>query len=354
MILGLPNTLTVQSGTRHVPADQASYAGLRPDDVLDQRFLIVETLKQGGMSTVFKAEDLQQANQFVAVKVPLAKYATGLGAWSRVNREEEIGSQFHHPYLLRFVPVPGRPHGAYVVTEYLHGETLADRLQRSRPLPEAEALDLAGRVAEALQHLHEHGVVHYDLKPGNVMLCTDGSIRLLDFGLAHPVPTSRFSLQGSAPAMGTTGYIAPEQLLGKHGRPSADIYSLGAMLYEMLTGTAPFPEDDPMDRGSQRLTGDPTAPRQLNPSLSPQAEEITLRALQRDPSRRYPTAAALRADLAWPRQVSVTGLCDRLQPSTRGKRVLLKARRLALICGLPLAVQALVYVWLWYQSLGPR
>jgi serine/threonine-protein kinase len=354
MILGLPNTLTVQSGTRHVPADQASYAGLRPDDVLDHRFRIVETLKQGGMATVFKAEDLQQDQQPVAVKVPLAKYATGLGAWSRVNREEEIVSQLHHPYLLRFVPVPGRPHGAYVVTEYLHGETLADRLQRARPLPETEALDIAGRVAEALQHLHEHGVVHYDLKPGNIMLCTDGSIRLVDFGLAHPMPTRRFSLQGSAPAMGTTEYIAPEQLRGKHGRPSADIYSLGATLYEMLTGAAPFTDSDPLDSGSQRLTGDPTAPRKLNPFISPQAEEITLRALQRDPSRRYPTAAALRADLVQPRQVSVTGLCDRLQPSTRWKRVLLKARWIALTCVLPVAVQALLYVWLWYQSPGKR
>jgi serine/threonine-protein kinase len=354
MILGLPNTPTVLSGTRHVPADQASYAGLRPDDVLDNRFRIVAMLKQGGMATVFKAEDLQQDKQPVAVKVPLAKYATGLGAWSRVNREEEIVSQLHHPYLLRFVPVPGRPHGAYVVTEYLQGETLADRLQRARPLPETEALDIAGRVAEALQHLHEHGVVHYDLKPGNIMLCTDGSIRLVDFGLAHPMPTRRFSLQGSAPAMGTTEYIAPEQLRGKHGRPSADIYSLGATLYEMLTGAAPFTDGDPLDSGSQRLTGDPTAPRQLNPFISPQAEEITLRALQRDPSRRYPSAAALRADLVQPRQVSVTGLCDRLQPSTRWKRVLLKARWIALTCVLPVAVQALLYVWLWYQSPGKR
>jgi len=236
----------------------------------------------------------------------------------------------------------------------LRGETLADRLKRARTLPEPEALDLAGRIAEALQYLHEHGVVHYDLKPGNVMLCTDGSIRLLDFGLAQPVATGRFLLLGRAPAMGTTEYIAPEQLRGKHGRPSADIYSLGALLYEMLTGIAPFADNESLASGSQRLTGDPTALRKLNPAISSQAEEITLRALQRDPAQRYPTAAAMRADLAAPWQMCVSGLCDRLRPSARWKRVLLKTRWIALVCGLPLAVQALVYVWLWYQSLGKR
>jgi serine/threonine-protein kinase len=349
MKLGLPVAAETSAGKRHVPADQASYAGLRPGDTLDGRFLITATISDGGMATVFKAEDLHDHGQPVAIKVPHAKYATGLGAWSRSEREEEIGSQLSHHSVLRYVPVPGRPRGAYIVTEYLQGETLADRLRRTRRLPEREALDIGRRVGEALQFLHEHGVVHYDLKPGNVMLCIDGSIRLLDFGLAQPIETRRFRLHGTAPAMGTTEYIAPEQLRGKHGRPSADIYSLGAMLYEMLTGAAPFPGDDPTDSGSQRLTGDPAAPRKMNSAISPQAEEIVLRALQRDPAHRYPTAAAMKADLAAPRQVRVTGLCDRLRPSTRWKRVLLKARWITLTCVLPVAVQALLYWWIWYH-----
>jgi serine/threonine protein kinase len=349
MKLGQPVTTEALTGNRNVPADQASYAGLRPSDLLDGRFRIVEMINRGGMATVFKAEDLQDHGQPVGIKVPHAKYATGLGAWSRSEREEEIGSQLSHPAVLRYVSVPGRPRGSYIVTEYLQGETLADRLKRNRPLPEPEALDIARRVAEALQFLHEHGVVHYDLKPGNVILCADGSIRLLDFGLAQPVETRRFSLHATTPAMGTTAYIAPEQLQGKHGRPSADIYGLGAMLYEMLTATAPFPDDDPTNTGSQRLTGDPVAPRKLNSTISPQAEEIVLRALQRDPSHRYPSAAAMKADLAAPRQVRVTCLCDRLLPSTRWKCVLLKARWIALVCVLPIAVQAVLYFWIWYR-----
>jgi serine/threonine-protein kinase len=177
---------------------------------------------------------------------------------------------------------------------------------------------------------------------------------LLDFGLAQAIETHRFSWHATAPAMGTTEYIAPEQLRGKHGRPSADIYSLGAMLYEMLTGTSPFPNDDPTDTGSVRLTGDPVAPRKLNPAISPQAEEIMLRALQRDPSHRYPTAAAMKADLTAPRQVQVTGLCDRLRPSTLWKRVLLKARWIGLVCVLPIVVQAALYFWIWYHFARKR
>ena len=235
MKLGLTPAPETSAGNRNVPADQASYVTLRPGDTLDGRFRLVETINQGGMATVFKAEDLQRDRQPVAVKVPLMKYASGVGTWSRQEREEEMGLRLDHPYVLKFVPVGGhRRH--YIVTEYLTGYTLADHLKNLGRLPEAEAISVARRICEALQHLHEEGVVHYDLKLANIMLCTDGSIRLIDFGLAQPVETSRFHLHGSAPPMGTVAYVSPEQIQRKRGRPSADIYSLGGMLYEMLTG----------------------------------------------------------------------------------------------------------------------
>ena len=134
MKLGQPNPTATPAGQRNIPADQASYTGLRQGDLLDGRFQIVETINHGGMATVFKAEDRLDHGQPVAIKVPHAKYATGLGAWSRLNREEEIASHLQHPYVLRFVPVPGRQHGTYIVTELLRGETLADRLERTPPL----------------------------------------------------------------------------------------------------------------------------------------------------------------------------------------------------------------------------
>ena len=143
------------------------------------------------------------------------------------------------------------------------------------------------------------------------MLCPDGSIRLIDFGLAHDVVTRRFSLGGPAPAIGSAEYVAPEQIRRRRGRTSADVYSIGAILYTMLTGQAPFPDDDPFVVASARTLGDPPAPRAINPHVSAEAEEIALRALRRDPAERYPSAAAMQADLDDPSRVVVTGLCRR-------------------------------------------
>ena len=180
--------------------------------------LLGEVINCGGMATVFKAEDLQDHGLPVAVKVPHGMYASGNGAWSRFQREEEFGCKLSHPYILRFVPVAGKNRGAYIVTEYLSGQTLADRLAASGPLTEAEAIPIARRICEAVQYMHEQCVVHYDLKPANVMLCADGSIRLIDLGLAQRVETHRFGLRSTSPAMGTMEYVSPEQIRRKPGR----------------------------------------------------------------------------------------------------------------------------------------
>src|SRR5262249_48162315 len=174
-------------------------------------------------------------------------------------------------------------------------------LRTRRPLPEGEALSIASQVCAAVEHVHDHGIVHYDVKPENIIICPDGSIRLIDFGLAHAAVTSRFAFGGMPPAIASSNYAAPEQIRRSRGRKSVDIYAVGAMLYEMLTGQAPFPGDDPFVVASARTLGDPPAPRTLNPRLSPQTEEIVLRALRRDPAERDATAAALKTDLANPR-----------------------------------------------------
>ena len=340
--------------SRNVAADQASYVKLVPGDTLYGRFLLGEVISRGGMAVVFKAEDLQNQSQPVAVKVPHGMYASGNGAWSRFQREEEFGCKLSHPYILRFVPVAGKNRGAYIVTEYLRGQTLEDRLAARTPLTETEALQIARRICEAVQYMHEQRVVHYDLKPANVMLCADGSIRLIDFGLAQPGETQRFRLRSTPPAMGTMEYVSPEQIRRRPGRTSADIYALGGILYKMLTGAVPFSGDDPFAIRSVRLTGDPVAPRKLNPRISPQAEEIVLRALQRDPARRYPTAAAMKTDLDAPEDVRVTGLCDSLQKSTRWRRFLLLARWIAVVCILPLVIQVLLFLLLWHHYAGKR
>jgi serine/threonine-protein kinase len=181
-----------------------------------------------------------------------------------------------------------RPSRPYAAMEYLEGETLWDRLQRSRPLPIDNALCLAVLVCDAMEHLREHGVVHRDLKPTNLMVCRDGSIRIMDFGLARGGAGRRLTFMASAAGMGTVDYMAPEQLKGRPGDHRMDVYSLGAILYEMTTGRVPYDDQpDPYSMMTARLVGDPVAPRAHNPALPPEVEEIVLRALAREPADRY-------------------------------------------------------------------
>jgi serine/threonine-protein kinase len=316
--------------------------------ILDGRFLLVEEIGRGGMSTIFRAEDLQDGRRTVVVKVPLPVFSSGLGSWSLFQREEEIGRQLDHPFVLKFLPLPGPARQRnYVATEFVAGQTLHRHLKQQGRLAEPQALRLASQLCAAVAHLHERGFVHYDLKPGNVMLCPDGSIRLIDFGLAHDVSTRRFSLAAQAPAIGSAEYVAPEQIRRRRGRTSADVYSVGAILYTMLTGQAPFPDDDPFVVASARTLGDPPAPRRLNPRVSPEAEEITLRALRRDPAQRYPSALALQAALDDPSRVVVTGLCDRLEPVTFGRRARRILRQILLVGVMPVASQVLLFLALW-------
>jgi serine/threonine-protein kinase len=167
--------------------------------------------------------------------------------------------------------------------------------------------------------MHDHGVIHRDLKPQNVMICCDGTIRIMDFGIARDDSSRRITHLGNSSSMGTPDYMAPEQVRGKRADKRTDIYNLGAVLYEMLTGEIPFPNENQWVALNARVTGDPVAPRKLNPGLSPQAEEIVLRALQRDPAERYPTPAAMKTELDTAEHVRVTGLCDNLQEPTSWK-----------------------------------
>jgi len=292
---------------------------LQPGQTLDGRFVITEVIGQSGMSTIFKANDLLTAHD-VALKVPFFKSEISPTFLSRFAREERIGEQLNHPFLLKFFPVEHRSR-PYLVTEYLRGHTLAHLLKNAGPLPEKAALSLVSRICEALSHMHEHGVIHRDLKPHNIMICHDGTIRIMDFGISMAMER-RFSFTGFAPAMGTPEYIAPEQVKGKRGDGRTDIYSLGAILYEMVVGTIPFAskDEDVFVAMNARLTGDPVAPRKLNPELSEQVEEIILHAMERDPKNRYPTALTMKEDLDHQGEVHLTGRCNRLRMPSPWKR----------------------------------
>jgi serine/threonine-protein kinase len=280
--------------------------------MLDGRFRITDILSRSGMGTIFKAEDTLNGSGLVAVKVPHLEYESDPNFFSRFQREERIGLELNHSFVLKFIPVENKSR-PYIVTEYLKGCTLEHMLKAMRPLPQKDALKITSLICEALQHMHDHGVVHRDLKPQNVMICCDGTIRIMDFGIARDAVSRRITRPGNTGSMGTPDYMAPEQVKGKRADKRTDLYNLGALLYEMLTGAVPFQNENPWAALNARVMGDPVAPRKLNPEISAQAEEIVLRALQRNPADRYGSAAAMKAEIDTVEHVRVTGLADHLQ-----------------------------------------
>jgi serine/threonine-protein kinase len=308
----LENVVSCRAVPEHHDPVDVSSAPFQPGHLLDGRFLIKEVLSRSGMATIFKAEDKDKDNELVAIKVPHLELESDPNFYSRFQREEKIGLELKHPFILRFVPVE-RKSRPYIVTEYLKGCTLEHLLKAMRPLPEKDALKIASLICDGLQYMHDHGVVHRDLKPQNIMVCCDGTIRIMDFGIARDVASRRITRVGNSTSMGTPDYMAPEQVKGKHADKRTDIYNLGALLYEMLTGAVPFQDENQWAALNARVTGDPLAPRKLNRDLTAQAEEIVLRALARDPADRYDSAAAMKAELDTVDHVRVTGLADRLQ-----------------------------------------
>jgi serine/threonine-protein kinase len=296
------------------PAELVEAAELSPGHILDGRFIIGEPISQGGMATIYHAVDALDDSRPVAVKVPFLRFERDPAYAARFLREEQIGLKLDHPALLKFIPVAGKKSRLYLVTEYLDGSTLSRVMHKHLPLPEADAGQIIGLVCAAVRRFHEHGFVHRDLKPDNIMICADHTIRIMDFGLASPVAGKLDFLADKTPVFGTPQYMAPEQVKRSRCDCRADIYSIGVILYEMLTGKLPFTHEDPWVMAQSRVAGDPAAPRAINPAISPPAEEIVLRAMRRKPVERYPDIAALAADLAAPERVVVTGLCNRLKP----------------------------------------
>jgi len=265
-------------------------------------YRIVEQLGAGGMGVVFRASD-ERLKRDVAIKVLPAGALESEAARERFRREALALSRLSHPHIStihEFDSVAGRD---FLVMEFVRGVTLADRL-REGPLPVSEAVRVARQVTEALEEAHEHGVVHRDLKPGNVMIADKGWIKVLDFGLAKlaaiegdPSTTAPASLTESQAVVGTLLYMAPEQLLGGRIDARTDLHALGAVLYEMTTGARPFLAETTAGVIDAILNRRVTPPRQLRPEIPERLEAVILRSLEKDPALRYQTAAEMRKEL---------------------------------------------------------
>jgi len=255
------------------------------------------------MASIFRATDLQTART-VAIKVPHPEMEADPVLFDRFHREEEIGKSLDHPGVMKVFDSEDRSQ-IYMVMEWVDGKLLRQILGSERKFPPERAIKVALGIADALSYIHSHGVVHRDLKPENIMVSGDDRIKLIDFGIAGKEGARRLTFAKLSQVMGTPDYISPEQVKGKRGDGRSDIFALGVMFYEMLTGKTPFQGPNPFAIMNDRLLNNPVPPRELDPSISPQLQEIIYRALERDPKNRYATAAEFAHDLQHPDQVGV-------------------------------------------------
>ena len=289
---------------------------LEAGDVLDH-YRLDKEVARGGMSTLFRATDLRDGRQ-VAVKIPLPEMEADPVLLERFRREEEIGQELDHPGIVKTFDGEERSR-RYMVIEWVEGRLLRSIVNEERRLSVDRAVKLTLAICDALDTMHKHGVVHRDLKPENIMVDADDHIKIIDFGIAMKEDARRITHVTVTPALGTPDYISPEQVKGQRGDQRSDIYALGAILYEMLTGQPPFTGPNPLAVMNERVLHDPTPARELNPEISPELEEVLFRALERELRHRYSTAAEMAWELEHPELV---GAGDRdHRPVLRGRRL---------------------------------
>ena len=261
---------------------------------LDGRYEIHELLGVGGMAYVYKAYDNIE-KRWVAIKILKEELAGNSDFLRRFRNESKAIAVLSHPNIVKVYDVSFGDRIQYIVMEYIDGITLKQYIEQQGEIKWREALYFTMQILRALQHAHEKGIIHRDIKPQNIMLLEDGTIKVTDFGIARFSQAETQTMTDKA--IGSVHYIAPEQARGGYINDKADIYSVGVMLYEMLTGQLPFVADNAVSVAIMQMQAEPTPPSRINPSIPKGLEEITMHAMEKNPAQRFPSAADMLEDV---------------------------------------------------------
>jgi serine/threonine protein kinase len=302
-------------------------------------FVIDEAVAESGMASIYRATDVRDGRR-VALKVPHFAMEADPALFDRFQREEAIGIALDHPNVMRIYPVEDRSR-VYMAMEWVDGRLLRQVMYEQGKMPTARAINITLGILKALEYIHKNGVVHRDLKPENIMLDPQDGIKLIDFGIASQAGAKRLTYAGFTQALGSPDYISPEQVKGKRGDARSDLYAVGVMLYEMLSGKTPFSGPSPLAVMNDRLINHPLPPREAEPSISPQLQEVIYRALEREPKNRYPSAHSFAQDLEHLDQV---GVAERTELSDWKDRKSATSRKILYYVGLALIPFVLLLV----------
>jgi eukaryotic-like serine/threonine-protein kinase len=268
--------------------------------LLGGRYELDGIVGRGGMAEVFRARDIR-LDRIVAVKTLRDDLARDQTFQARFRREAQSAASLNHPSIVAVydtgedmvghTPVP------YIVMEYVDGRTLRDLLRDDRRLLPERALEITDGVLRALDYSHRNGIVHRDIKPGNVMLTRTGDVKVMDFGIARAVSDAQATMTQTAQVIGTAQYLSPEQARGERVDARSDLYSTGCLLYELLTGRPPFTGDSPVAIAYQHVRENPVPPSRVDPEIPAWADSIVLKAMAKDPGDRYQSAGEMRNDI---------------------------------------------------------
>jgi len=268
--------------------------------LLGGRYELDGVVGRGGMAEVYRARDLR-LDRIVAVKTLREDLARDQTFQARFRREAQSAASLNHPSIVAVYDTgednAGPSHVPFIVMEYVDGRTIRDLLRDDRRLLPERALEITDGVLRALDYSHRNGIVHRDIKPGNVMLNRSGEIKVMDFGIARAVSDAQATMTQTAQVIGTAQYLSPEQARGERVDARSDLYSVGCLLYELLTGRPPFTGDSPVAIAYQHVRENPIPPSRVDPELPAWADPIVLKAMAKDPADRYQSAAEMRSDI---------------------------------------------------------